>query len=114
LLILSLFHVLITRSRGISMKRWLQIAIAAVIETALHTHREGHLYFGILSSLVVTAPLVVRIARAKSQTIQALVVASFSFSLVAIESSPITIDYGPVVSENSITAEIAEDQGVGI
>ncbi|MEZ5326880.1 MAG: TraX family protein [Verrucomicrobiales bacterium] len=112
LFVLALFHVLVSRRRGLARRRWLQIAIASAIETALHSYRAGEFFFGILFSVAIVAPIVQRIANSNFMHQQCLVFGATVLAVVEIGPSSFHIDYGPslLVGQICIASQLTINQ----
>lgn len=103
------FGYLISRHNRPSITRWAQLALAALLETVLHSTREGHLHVGILASLALVWPLLFGATRLKPY---ALLTCSVGFGLIALMPMPwnsgaITVDYGPSLVLSQVTLAAA-------
>lgn len=83
------------KGRGLSPKRWRQLAMAAVIETAIHSHREGILYLGILANLTCFGWLVGALRRMSALWLTALTGATSALAVISLNGPFHYIDYGP-------------------
>jgi len=97
--------------RSFSLRRWLQVVIAATLESAIHSHREGELYFGILANLVIVIPLASWIVRLPSRWLRVLVIAGFGLSALPVDLPGVHLDYGlPLVIAQAAIAGLARGQ----
>lgn len=100
------FGYLVSQRLGpLPKKRWGQLILAALAETALHSCREGHLHFGILASLALVWPLAQGITRLPAAWLLASMMLS---GFLALGSFPLTgaMDYGPwlIVSQLALAS----------
>ena len=107
-------YVLSAKGRGLSPKRWRQLAVAAVIETAIHSHRESVLYFGILANLTCFAWLVGALRRLSNPWLVILAVSGSAFAVFPMGGTTCYIDYGPrlLVSQFSFAILAARRNGL--
>lgn len=88
-------YLLSVKGRNLSPKRWKQLAIAAIIETAIHSHRAGILYFGILANLTCFGWLVEALRRMSNPSLVILAVMSSALAIIPLSGEAFYIDYGP-------------------
>ncbi len=97
-------YLLSVKGRSLSPKRWKQLAIAAIIETAIHSHREGLLYFGILANLTCFGWLVGMLRRLTNPWLVSLAVTASALAIIPMSGNAFYIDYGPflLISQFSV------------
>ena len=107
-------YLLSVKDRNLSLKRWKQLAIAAVIETAIHSNREGILYFGILANLTCFAWLVGVLRRLSNPWLMILAASGSAFAVIPMSGTTFYIDYGPclLVSQFSFAILAARRNGL--
>ena len=95
------------RTRPPSMKRWGQLILAAIAETILHSHRVGHLHFGILASLAFVWPLVSEVKRLTNAALIFLITTMSLMAILPLGQSNFTIDYGPCLVLSQLSLAVA-------
>ena len=94
--------------RSFSLHRWLQVVIAAILEFAIHSHREGELYLGILANMVVVIPLAPWIVGLPSPWLRVLAIAGFGLAALPMDLPGVHLDYGlPLVIAQVAWASLA-------
>ena len=95
-------------SQQFSLHRWRQVAIAAILESAIHSHREGEFYLGILANLVVVMPLAPRIVRLPGGWLRVLAIAGLGLAALPVALPGAHLDYGlPLVIAQVALARLA-------
>jgi hypothetical protein len=100
--------------RGLSPKRWRQLAMAAVIETAIHSHREGVLYFGILANLTSFGWLVGILRRMSTPWLIAVAVITSVAAVIPMHGSTFYVDYGPSLLASQFSFAILASRQSGL
>jgi hypothetical protein len=93
--------------RSFSLHRWLQVVIAATLESAIHSHRESELCFGILTNLVVVMPFAPWIVRLSSSRLRMMAIAGFGLSALPVDLPGVHLDYGLLVIAQVAVAGLA-------
>jgi hypothetical protein len=95
-------------SQQFSLHRWRQVVVAAILESAIHSHREGELYLGILANLVVVMPLAPWIIRQPSRWLRVLAIAGLGLAALPVTLPGVHLDYGlPLVIAQVAAAGLA-------
>ncbi|NCF88276.1 MAG: hypothetical protein GWQ08_22610 [Verrucomicrobiaceae bacterium] len=110
-------YLLSVKGRGLSPRRWIQLAIAALIEAVIHSHREGILYFGILANLVCFGWLRTQLRRLTTTILIGLCAITSALAILPPGGVGFYIDYGPFLVTSQFCLAITmmrSAQAVGV